>query len=409
MELLSVDSLEQAREKLIKATETKGLATRKVGLEEALGCILPADIVAPVMVPEFRRSTVDGYGVLASDTWGASESSPVFLKVLGEVSMGQATELEIKSGECVYVPTGGMLPAGADSMVMVEYCEVFGQDSIMVYGSVAQGENVVQIGEDVKVGEPFLKKGSKLGPGQIGALAAVGIKEVEVCVLPSLTIISTGDELIAPGMERKPGQIYDINTSGLQALADKYGLTVTEARIVRDDEKALYEAVNKGMATSDMVLVSGGSSQGKKDRTKEILDRVATPGVFTHGLALKPGKPTILGYDELSETILIGLPGHPVAAMMVFQLLAIWYLEQTLGMKEEFTIPAKLAHNLASSPGRTTSQPVTLEKTEAGYLAYPVFGKSVLITSLSEADGYMIVGNNREGMNAGESVEVYLL
>lgn len=409
MELLAVDSLKEAREKLVKAVGDKPYKTKKIHVNEALGYVLAADIKSSYMIPDFRRSTVDGYAVLAKDTWGASESAPVFLEIIGEVNIGFPAEQKLHSGECVYVPTGGMLPDGAECMVMIEYCEIFDQNHIAVYESAAVGKNMVEIGEDIKEGEILLKKNTRIAPRDIAALAAAGI--IEICVFEPLaiTILSTGDELIPPGEKRNQGQIYDINTYGLQALAVKHGLTVRDAYVVKDEESLLLNGVTKAMETSDIVLVSGGSSQGKKDMTKKILNEAAAPGVFTHGLSLKPGKPTILGYDEKSETLLAGLPGHPVAAMLVFELLILWLDRYRLGTEEEYTLPAVMETNIASSPGKTTCQMVELIKNKEGYTARPVFGKSGLITTLSWADGYVLINMNKEGIRSGERVEVHLL
>lgn len=409
MELLAVDSLGEAREKLVKAVGDKPCKIKEIDVNEAQGYVLAADMEAAIMIPDFRRGAVDGYAVFSKDTWGASESAPVFLEIIGEVNIGCPAEQKLYSGQCVYVPTGGMLPDGADCMVMVEYCEFFDQNHIAVYESAAVGKNMVEIGEDIKKGEILLKKGKRIEPRDIAALAAAGITKIPVFEPLSITIISTGDELIPPGEKRHQGQIYDINTYGLRAQAVKHGFTVRDAYVLKDEESLLLAGVTKAMETSDIVIVSGGSSQGKKDMTKKILDEAAMPGVFTHGLSLKPGKPTILGYDEKSETILAGLPGHPVAAMLVFELIVLWLDRYRLGIGEEYTLPAVMETNLASAPGKTTCQMVELIKNKEGYTARPVFGKSGLITTLSRADGFVLIDMNKEGIRAGEQVEVHLL
>lgn len=409
MELLVVDSLKEAREKLVKTLEDKSNKIKMVHVNEALGYVLAVDIRAAIMIPDFRRGTVDGYAVLSKDTWGASENAPVFLEVIGEVNIGYPAEQTLHPGQCVYVPTGGMIPDGADCMVMIEYCEFFDQNHIAVYKSVAVGKNIVEIGEDIKTGEILLKKGIRIEPRNIAAVAALGISRLQVFEPLSITILSTGDELISPDEKRTLGQIYDINTYGLQALAVKNGLTVREAYVVGDEEAQLLDRVTKAMETNDIVIVSGGSSQGKKDMTKKIMGEAATPGVFTHGLSLKPGKPTILGFDKKSETILAGLPGHPVAAMLVFELLILWLDRYRLGIEKEITIPAVTETNIASAPGKTTCQLVELIKNLDGYLARPIMGKSGLVTTLSKADGYILINMNKEGIKSGERVEVHLL
>lgn len=409
MNLLAVDSLEEARDKLVKVIGEKCYRTEKIHISEALGRVLAKNLEAPIMIPQFRRSTVDGYAVCAKDTWGASESTPVFLKMIGEVKIGFWAEQKLHSGECVYIPTGGMLPEGAQSVVMAEYCEIFDRDNIAIYDSIAVGKNMVEVGEDIRKEEILLKKGTQIEPRHIAALAAVGVTEVCVFKPLTITIISTGDELISPGEKREQAKIYDINTYGLATLAVKHGIKVINAYILKDQEPLLLEGITKAMKTSDIVIVSGGSSQGKKDMTREIMDTVASPGVFTHGLSLKPGKPTILAYDMRSETILAGLPGHPVAAMIVFELLILWLDRYRLGIEEDYLIPAIMETNFASSPGKTTCQLVELIKSVDGYIAKPVFGKSGLITTLSRATGYVLIDKNKEGIKAGEQVEVHLM
>jgi len=400
-----------AREKLVEATVGKVFQSEKVSLMESAGRILAESVISPAMVPDFRRSTVDGYAVHAGDTWGADENAPVFLELVEEVNMGDTPKKALKPGECVYVPTGAMLPECADGMVMVEYCEAFAVNQIAIHQGVAKGSFIVEIGEDLQLGEEILQAGKFLGPGDIAVLASLGISEVCVYQKPKITIISTGDELATPGEEKKMGQVYEINSFGLCAMAMEKGLDVVHVEVVQDTESLLLIAVKKAMAKSDFVVVSGGSSQGKQDITKQVLDEVSCPGVFTHGIAFKPGKPTILGYDAKSETILVGLPGHPVAAMMVFELVILWYYRQKLGIKEGITVPAFLESNLPGAPGRETCQLVELilDKKQDFYIARPILGKSGSISTLSRAVGYILIHRNKEGIKAGEKVQVHLL
>ena len=408
MEFLTVDSVETARKKLFSHTKDWLIKKETVPLETALGRILAEDITALGNIPSFRRSTVDGYAVLSADTAAAGEGIPVFLTVKDRVEMGQSASFAISHGECADIPTGGMLPGGADAVVMTEYSEPFGADGVAVYSSAANGENVVQIGEDAKAGELLIGRGKRLLPQDIGALAAAGITSVPVFTLPSLTIISTGDELVSAEKEPADGQVRDINTYSLTALAQKTGFSVIETHVLTDDENILERTIQPAMKTSDIIAVSGGSSQGAKDMTRAVIDRVSSPGVFTHGLAVKPGKPTILGYDSLSNTLLAGLPGHPVSAMIVFELMLGWLLREITGNPEARVIPAKISVNVASSPGKLTCLPVKLRWTGNGYSAEPVFGKSGLITTLTSADGYFIVNRNTEGLQSGQTVEVHL-
>ncbi len=409
MNLLKVDTIAQSREKLKAAVAEKKQAIEFVKLEDALGRVIASDLVSPEPIPHFRRSTVDGYAVRSSDTHGVTDSIPVFLEMVEKISIGTPAVRTIGPGQCAYVPTGGMIPEGADSVVMIEYCETFDADSIAVYDSVSAGRNVVGVGEDIREEALFLKKGTKIRPQEIGVLSSAGVHTVPVYKPWKITIISTGDELVPADQKPGPGQIRDINTYVLEAMSEKYGFEVAGKYVLKDRRELLEEAVKKALQTSDLVAVSGGSSQGEKDHTASVLDQLGDPGVFTHGIALKPGKPTILGYDKPSETILMGLPGHPAAAMMVFELLAVWlYRSETCQQAPKNTV-AKMAVNVAGAPGRATCLLVELKDGPDGYIAEPILGKSGLMTTLSRAHGYTMIEVNKEGLKAGEPVQVVLL
>lgn len=408
MKLLVVDTLEEARGKMMKAIGDWTLKSEEVKITEALGRVLSADVYSLHPVPDFRRSTVDGYAVRAKDTEGASESLPAFLEVVEEVVMGQEAKAKIISGQCAYVPTGGMVPEGADAMVMVEYSEPFDEEHIAVYDAVSPGRNVVGIGEDILGDKVLLSRGAVIRAQEIGTLASAGILNISVYMEMRLTVISTGDELVEASASLSKGQIHDINTYALEALARKHGFRVVRSLVLKDEEKLLKETVREAMKDSDMVIVSGGSSQGKKDVTAKVMDELGNPGVFTHGIALKPGKPTIGGYDKETKTILIGLPGHPVAAMMVFELFGAWILEELMGKKKQKEIIAAMETNVSSAPGRATCQLIELIDSKDGYLARPIFGKSGLITTLTKADGYTLIAVNKEGLKPGELVKVKL-
>lgn len=409
MRFLQVDTISGARERLLQEVGDNFLKMETVKLSEAYGKCLAEDIYAEENIPDFRRATVDGYAVKASDTQGAGESVPVFLSVVDEISIGKPAIREIKNGECAYVPTGGMIPDGADAMVMVEYTELFDKRDAAVYSSVSAGNGVVQIGEDAKKGELLLSRGTVLHSAQTGVLASLGKHTVKVYAPWHITIISTGDELAEVGEEKGRCQVYDINTHALYALAKEQGMTVDKAFSVKDEDEKIEQALKDALLCSDIVVISGGSSQGKKDMTADIIDKIAEPGVWTHGLALKPGKPTIVGMDKPSGTLLIGLPGHPVAAIMVFQLLLVWLQKNLRGEKEAPGVPAVLSSNIPGAAGRAVCQTVKLEKEENGYRAIPVFGKSGLMHTLTQADGYVLVEADKEGICKGETVYVQLL
>ena len=408
MNLLSVDTVEQAREKIWACLKNRPLKSETVSLDEGLGRILASDIFAEEDIPAFNRATVDGYAVHSADTAGAGEAIPVFLKYSGEVSMGESANFSIGSGECAYVPTGGMLPAGADAVAMVEYCETAG-GTIAVYEAAASGAGVALAGEDVKKGALLLLRGTQIRPQEAGALSATGITKFPVFVPLRLSIISTGDELVPPEQVPHSGKIRDINTNALKALGLRRGYNVVSSEIIRDNEASLEATLRHATALSDVVVISGGSSKGEKDSTASAISRAAKPGVFCHGLSLKPGKPTILGWDEESQTLLAGLPGHPVAAMVVFELLLGWLHDKLFDRPPPFAVPARISCNVPGSPGRTVCQPVILHLEGDSYLAEPVFGKSGMITTLTRADGYIMIDLNKEGLKKGESVMVQLL
>jgi molybdopterin molybdotransferase len=408
MEFLTVDSLEDARSKLYNSAKDWMAASENIALERACGRILSGDVLAPDDIPPFRRSAMDGYAVISADTSAAGEGIPTLLRLKGIVEIGKPAAIHIKSGECCEVPTGGMLPAGADAVVMAEYAELFSAGGVALYAAAANGENVVKTGEDAAAGAVLLRRGKYLLPQDIGALAAAGYTSVPAYISPRLYIISTGDELVPPAAEPDLGQVRDINTHALTALAQKNGFNVVGTNVLPDCGRALESAVKLAMEASDIVAVSGGSSKGPKDITKTVFGNVCAPGVYTHGVALKPGKPVILAYDSPSRTALIGLPGHPVSAMTAFELLICWLYREITGCKSAPAIPARVSCNVPSSPGKLTCWPAALTWDGGGYVAEPIFGKSGLITALTKADGYFCIERDKEGLAAGQTVLVHL-
>ena len=411
MKFFTVDTLEEARGKLRERFKDWKPETKKITPGE-ISCIteriiLADDLYAVSDIPGFRRSIVDGYAVIAADTAAAGDAIPVFLKLAGTVEMGKSAGFSIRGGECAYVPTGGMLPDGADAVVMIEHSENIGKN-IAIYEAVAQGAGMAEAGEDLRKGELLLHKGSLIRPQELGAMAAAGVTEFSFFAPLKLSLISTGDELVPPEKNPGPGEIRDINTQALKALASKRGFQVISARVLPDDEARLEAALREAIVTCDVVAVSGGSSQGEKDFTAEVINKVSKPGVFTHGLALKPGKPTILGWDDESKTLLAGLPGHPSAAMIVFELIFGWLIDELFQCRRPFPIPARISCNVPGSPGRALCQPVMLHLEGDRYTAEPVFGKSGMISILTKADGYILVDLNKEGLKKDEPVLVHL-
>lgn len=409
MHLLTVDTLEQAQNKIYSYLAKNELKTEKIALTQAFQYILAEDIHAPFAVPHFRRSTVDGYAIHSLDTVGAGESIPCFLKVLGAVEMGEENRYTVRRGECVYVPTGGMLPNGADAMLMIEYAEKFGENEIACYQNVKHNQYVVDVGEDIPEKSLVLEKGTILRPHEIGVLASLGLAEVLVYAKPTVAIISLGDEILQAGERLEAGKIYDVNTYGLYAQAVKFGFAVQEYHHVKDDREAICRMLENVVHHVDIVCVSGGSSQGEKDFTASLLAEISTTGILTHGIAVKPGKPTITAYDEKNACLLLGLPGHPVAAMLLFELLAAQVYRKLWQVPPIVQITAKMACNFPSADGRLTCQLVQLEREGHEYTAIPIFGKSGVVSSLAKAQGYILVGMNSEGVKKDEQVCVYLI
>ncbi|MBR3330917.1 MAG: molybdopterin molybdotransferase MoeA [Mogibacterium sp.] len=408
MKLLKVDTVNEARNKLADCCAGTMLQTEMRGLPDAAGCILAENIYSKENIPPYRRSIMDGYAVRSRDLGAAGDMIPTMLKVRGEVLLGSdCSDLIVEPGCAVYVPTGGFVPEGADAVVMVEYCETFGAGMLAVSKSASPGENVVQAGEDISEGDMLLPKGRKLRPQDIGVLAACGVTDIPVYVPWKVTVISTGDELVSPGQTPGPGQIRDINTYTIASRSAAEGMDVIRTVSVKDDREALAIAIAQAKEDSDLVVMSGGSSQGKKDMTADLIDEAADHGVLTHGIAAKPGKPTITGFDEESRTLFIGLPGHPAAALMVYEQILINLWRGLICREKERTLKAKITVNVPSAPGRMTFQLVKISDGDIPEAA-PVFARSGMISPVSEADGYFVMSENQEGIRPGEMVDVFL-
>lgn len=405
MKLLHTDTLQSAREKLDAHTAEFPLRSVRVKSQEALFKICAADVYAGENIPPFRRSTVDGYAVCAEDTFGASDSSPAFLEVVDSVSIEERARVSVRAGEAAAVQTGSMVPDGATAVVMTEYCETYAGGKMVAYRPVSTGENMTQAGEDIPDGACVISKGKKLTAGDIGILAALGISEIEVYEPVSVTILSTGDELADPTEPLTESKIRDINSYTLAALCAEQGFVVKRSVRLKDEEEAIYRTVMEAAADSDIVLLSGGSSKGKKDYTRQVLDKISG-NVFTYGIAIKPGKPTILAYDSIHRTILAGLPGHPMAAALMFRLLICDWRERKLGIRKKRPYYAVISENVSSNQGRETCLLVTVKDGGDGYIATPVYAKSGSISPLSRSDGYLLIDRNKEGLQKGEKVKV---
>lgn len=420
MRLLKVDSIEEVKKKFDKYFSTLEKKEETLYLRSALGRYLAEDVFADIDSPSFKRSIVDGYAVKASDTFGVSESIPVFLESVGTVIMGEDAGFELRPGETAYVPTGGMVPLGADAMVMVEHVDLLGESMVAINRPVAPNANLMNTGDDFRQGEQFFSKGHRITKKDVGLLAACGKDKVSVYVKPKLTVISTGDEIIPPNVKPEKCQIRDINSYAISAYAEDLGAEVIDISIVKDDAELFRQAAEKAIEKSDVVILSGGSSTGNMDFTAEVIGSLGSPGVITHGIAMKPGKPTIIGILTDREEIktVIGLPGHPLSSIMVFDVVVSDFLKKHYfgNRDEKKTAYARLAENIHAGEGRATYQLVSLTKVEnedeggaKEWLAEPIRGKSGAIAQLSKAHGYIGIPAGSEGVNEGEIVEVALL
>jgi len=397
--MLSVIPLADALSLVLERFGSKTGRVEYVSLQEALDRYLGADVIAQEDVPAFDRSTVDGFAVRSADLHGCSDSIPAILQKTGESLMGHSYDIPLAPGTCVYVPTGGAVPPDADAMVMLEYTEDLGGDQIAFYKPVAPGANLILRGEDLRQSEAILKSGKKIGVADIGTLAALGKTEVPVFSQPVVGIISTGDELVAPGESLKPGQIRDVNSDMLRAAVEQQNGIPISKGIVEDKFDALKDACKGLIPEVDVLLVSGGTSVGEKDNMPRIVAELGE--ILVHGLAVKPGKPTIIG--QIEGKAVFGLPGNPVAAFFIFDYLVKPLLLGLQGGKVETEqTEARLTRAVSSNHGREEFVLVRLEGTEAE----PVPSKSGLISTVSRANAYFIIPRDQEGLPKGALVRV---
>ena len=453
-EFLRLSPPTEALQTLLRALPDRLPASENLKTVYTLGRVLAADVRAPHPLPEFPRSTVDGYAVRARDTFGASESLPGYLTLVGEVPMGDAPSFTLTSGACALIHTGGMLPEGADAMVMLEYTQTIShhrehgehrektkkssvdsvnlsspkgavvKSEIEISRAVAEGENVLRLGEDVAADQVVLAAGVRVRPAEMGGCMALGITQLRVATKPRIGIISSGDEVVPPERSPRPGQVRDVNSYSLAALVEAAGGEPVLYGIVPDSLEAMKAAAARALTECEALVVTAGSSASARDTTAEAIASLGAPGVLVHGVNVRPGKPTILAVCD--GKAVIGLPGNPVSALVIAGLFVVPVIEKLLGAKPKpkASVLAKLTVNLPSQAGREDWVAVKLLVNrewemvngewgigdgEARYLAEPVFGKSNLIFSLAAADGLVRILPDATGVSAGEMVEVLVL
>jgi len=395
-----------------KMDRFKPLSFEKVKIEESLHRVLYEDVISPGNLPEFPRSTVDGFALKAKDTYGAAEKNPALLQVVGEISMGQVSTIEVKEGEAVKVATGGMIPQGADAAEMLEYTEWVDSRTLHVFKAVSPLENVIQVGEDVRSGQVVLRQGHWVRPQDIGLMAGIGRTEVFVYLRPKVAIISSGDEIVPIETTPNPGEVRDINRYAIVAMVEEAGGIPLFLGIAKDRFEALKERIELGLREADMVVITGGSSVGTLDLTGEVLQIFPGTEILGHGVSIRPGKPTLLA--DIHGKPFLGLPGHPVSAMVIFHFFGKPLLKILSGFSKEtlwhqIKVKAKASRNIPSVPGREDYVRVKVEERNGTLWADPIFGKSGAIAHLVNANGLIRIGMNEEGLEAGEEAEVILI
>ncbi|MFQ6090686.1 MAG: gephyrin-like molybdotransferase Glp [Candidatus Bipolaricaulia bacterium] len=407
-EFLEVKGLEEAKRiALSRALPVSDV--EQIPTPQGLGRVLAEEVLSPVALPGFARATMDGYAVRASDTFGASLEEPAKLRLAGEVEMGEEPIAELRPGEALAIHTGGALPRGADSVVMLEETETSAQ-GILVYSPVAPGANVIAEDEDLAKGERLLAPGRRLRAQEIGALLGVGIIEIHVFRRVSVGVIATGDELVPPNERPRPGQVRDINSYALSCQIRELGALAVNYGILPDEGDVLLEATGRGLGECDLVCLSGGSSVGTRDLTLKVMEELGE--ILVHGISIAPGKPTILAVAS-SGKLLIGLPGNPASSMIVFHRFVAPIIQKLGGIREpaKFNGPAvraKLAKKIPSISGREEFIRVRLIEKEDGLYAEPILAQSGIISSLVRADGLVTIPALREGLGEGEEVLVEL-
>ncbi len=381
-----------------------------IPLAEALDRILALPLVSPEDLPAHPRSTMDGFAVRASDTFGASASMPAYLQITGEVRMGEAPAGVVQPGSCFRIATGGLLPTGADAVIMLEHTIPVDDSLVEMVKAVGAGSNIINRGEDIAAGELALAAGHLLRPQDLGLLAGLGIAEVTVSRRIKVGIISTGDEIIPFSEVPQSGKIRDINAIVLGGLVHRSGATPVDYGIVSDQKEIFMPVLQQAVRDNDIVLFSGGSSVGMRDLGEQAIGELGQPGILVHGVALKPGKPVIIGLSQLVPVF--GLPGHPVSAMVCFDLFVRPAIDRLSGREggilPEGSVVARLDRNINSAAGRRDLIRVRLSQHDTLWTAEPVMGKSGSISTLSRAHGYFIIPESSQGQSQGTPITVYL-
>ena len=385
----------------------------EVFLHKALHRISAQEMLSPEDLPAASRSSMDGYALRARDVFGASESNPAYLSLRGRLAVHEQAKWQLQAYECAEILTGGTLPPGADAVVMFEHTRVIAEGEIEILRSISPGENIMLQGEDCRQGQAVIPEGKRLRAQDLGLLAALGMEGAQVRPKPKVALVSTGDELVPVHASPSPGLIRDVNSSTLRALCLQAGADILHLGIVRDDAHELRQVVDQGLEEADCLILSGGSSVGSRDLSIEILSSLDQGRILTHGVAMSPGKPTIIA--EQAGRPILGLPGQVTSAQMVMHVLGMPLIRHLSGDRQAFCseyrpmVRARLGRNIPSAQGREDFVRVTLTKTGQERIADPVFAKSGLLRSLLQADGVIRIPLGSEGCVAGEMHDVWLI
>jgi len=400
---------EQALKTFLDQLSIRPLESERVLLDEALGRVLAKDIVSNIDIPPFDRAAMDGYAVVAEDTFGSSQTNPALLRVVGKTAMGISPKLKIKRGEAAEITTGAVLPAGADAVLMLEYVRRLDSWQIEVLGPVTPSENVSRAGDDVQQGDIVLRQGTRLVPADMGMLAALMLNEVEVVRRPRVAILCTGSELVELGDLPQEGKIVNTSRFALSGLVLEVGGTVTYLGIAKDSVEDICRLMRKGLAEADMVLVTGGTSVGETDFVPEAMRVLGEPGMLIHGVSMRPGMPT--GLAIVNGKAVVSLSGQPVAAIIGFKMFVRPIMLRLLGTEEEppVSVKAKVSRRVASALGMKTFLRVTVVEADGGYIADPIATSgSGLLSSMTQANGIVVIPEDKEGIEEDEEVTVEL-
>ena len=403
-------SVNEAQHIMLRQLEGIRLSSETISLPDSLDRILAVSVESCENLPPHPRSVMDGFAVIARDTFGASESMPCYLQISGSVAMGEMPVGTVEKCNCYRIATGGFMPAGADAVVMHEHTVPVDDTMVEVTKSCGSGTSIIGIGDDIRKGEIAVPAGRRLRPQDLGLLAALGVVDVEVFRKIRVGVMSTGDEIIPHHETPRGGQIRNINSITLAAMAKRCGAEVFDYGIVSDNRDTFLPTLHQAVRENDLVLFSGGSSVGVRDLGEQAIEAIGPPGILVHGVKLKPGKPVIIGFSD--KTPVFGLPGHPVSALVCFDLFIKPAIDRISGIAApphpSASIMATLGRNINSAAGRLDLVRVQLRNSNTGPVADPVLGRSGAISTLARAHGYFLIDEDSQGVTQGSTIEVFL-